>query len=152
MTAGEAYRPRTTLPIAFNGTFFRLAAFFVLGSLCVGIVVPYNDADLLHAISAAQPGAGSSPYVIAMAHLGIPVLPHLVNALILTAVFSAGNSYVFCSSRTLYGLALEDKVPRVFARCTASGVPIYSVGATLVFGLLGKRERGQVYVFAHPFP
>ena len=152
MTAGEAYRPRITLPNAFNGTFFRLAAFFVLGSLCVGIIVPYNDPDLLHAISAAQPGAGSSPYVIAMAHLGIPVLPHLVNALILTAVFSAGNSLVFCSSRTLYGLALENKVPRVFSRCTASGVPIYSVGATLAFGLLGKRVNENKYTCCLPFP
>ncbi|KAF9484673.1 general amino acid permease AGP2 [Pholiota conissans] len=136
MAAGEAQAPRTTMPRAFQGTFFRLAAFFILGSLCVGIVVPYNDPDLLDAISNAHPGAGSSPYVIAMIHLGIPVLPHIVNALILTAVFSAGNSYVFCASRTLFGLALEGKAPRFLTRCTASGVPIYCVGVTLAISLL----------------
>lgn len=157
MTAGEACAPRTTLPAAFRGTTFRLIAFFVLGSLCVGIVVPYNDADLLRAISGARPGAGSSPYVIAMAHMGIPVLPHLVNALVLTAVFSAGNSYVFCASRTLYGLALEGKVPRVLARCTASGVPIYCVGVTLAVALLGEHPslrssaRGDAYTRAYAF-
>ena len=138
MTAGEARAPRTTLPVAFRGTTFRLIAFFVLGSMCVGIVVPYNDPDLLQAISGARPGAGSSPYVIAMGHMGIPVLPHLVNALVLTAVFSAGNSYVFCASRTLFGLALEGKVPRVLARCTAGGVPLYCVGVTLAVSLLGE--------------
>lgn len=143
MTAGEARAPRQTLPIAFRGTFYRLAAFFVLGSLCVGIVVPYNDPELLQALSGARPGAGSSPYVIAMAKMGIPVLPHIVNALILTAVFSAGNSYVFCASRTLYGLSLEGKTPRFLTRCTANGVPIYCVGITLSIAALGMHSFGS---------
>ncbi|KAI5899565.1 uncharacterized protein SCHCODRAFT_01168688 [Schizophyllum commune H4-8] len=136
MTAGEASLPRTTLPRAFKSVFFRLSTFFILGSLCVGIVVPYNDPDLLDALSNAKPGAGSSPYVIAMQHLHIRGLPHIVNALIATSIFSAGNSYVYCASRTLYGLALEGKVPRFFARCTRNGVPYYCVGLTLAIALL----------------
>ncbi|KAJ3510870.1 hypothetical protein NLJ89_g4431 [Agrocybe chaxingu] len=136
MTAGEASNPRKNLPRAFNAVFYRLTAFFVLGSLCVGIVVPYNSEELLNAISGAHPGAGASPYVIAMGRLGIPVLPHIVNALILTSVFSAGNSYVFCASRTLFGLALEGKMPRLLTRCTKTGVPIYCVGVTLAIALL----------------
>ncbi|KAF8969708.1 general amino acid permease AGP2 [Flammula alnicola] len=136
MAAGEAQNPRSNMPQAFKGVFYRLTTFFVLGSLCVGIVVPYNDPDLLNAISNAHPGAGSSPYVIAMEHLHIPVLPHIVNALILSAVFSAGNSYVFCASRTLFGLALEGKAPRFLTRCTASGVPIYCVMVTIGIALI----------------
>lgn len=136
MTAGEASLPRTTLPRAFKSVFFRLSTFFVLGSLCVGIVVPYNDADLLNALSTSKPGAGSSPYVIAMQHLKIGVLPHIVNALIATSIFSAGNSYVYCASRTLYGLALEGKMPRFFASCTKRGVPYYCVALTLAIALL----------------
>ncbi|GLB34703.1 putative general amino acid permease [Lyophyllum shimeji] len=136
ITAGEAELPRRNLPNAFYGVFYRLTAFFVLGSLCIGIVVPYSDPDLSSALSHARPGAGSSPYVIAMEHLHIKVLPHIVNALILTAVFSAGNSYVYCASRTLLGLALEGKLPRFMTRCTANGVPIYCVGVTLGVALL----------------
>lgn len=136
MTAGEAELPRRNMPSAFYRVFYRLTAFFVLGSLCIGIVVPYSDPDLLSALSHARPGAGSSPYVIAMEHLHIKVLPHIVNALILTAVFSAGNSYVYCASRTLLGLALEGKAPRFLTRCTATGVPIYCVGVTLGISLL----------------
>lgn len=136
MTAGEAVNPRNNMPKAFSSVFYRLTAFFALGSLCVGIVVPYNDPDLLNAISNAHPGAGSSPYVIAMQHLKIPILPHIVNALILSSVFSAGNSYVFCGSRTLFGLALEGKAPKFLTRCTANGVPIYCVGVTLAVGLI----------------
>jgi amino acid transporter len=136
MTAGEAQDPRRVMPRAFNGVFYRLTLFFMLGSLCVGIVVPYNDPDLINAISNAHPGAGSSPYVIAMVHMKIPVLPHIVNALVLTSVFSAGNSYVFCASRTLFGLALEGKAPRFLTRCTRNGVPIYCVAITLAISLL----------------
>ncbi|KAH9484385.1 General amino acid permease AGP2 [Psilocybe cubensis] len=136
MAAGEAHDPRRNMPQAFSSVFYRLTAFFILGSLCVGTVVPYNDPDLLHAISNAHPGAGASPYVIAMQHLKIPVLPHIMNALILSAVFSAGNSYVFCASRTLFGLALEGKAPRFLTRCTGSGVPIYCVALTLGISLI----------------
>ncbi|KAG6827366.1 hypothetical protein H0H92_012104 [Tricholoma furcatifolium] len=136
MTAGETELPRKNMPSAFSGVFWRLTTFFVVGSLCIGIVVSYSDPDLLTALSDARPGAGSSPYVIAMQHLHISVLPHIVNALILTAVFSAGNSYVYCASRTLLGLALEGKAPKFLTRCTASGVPIYCVGVTLAVALL----------------
>ncbi|KAF5357757.1 hypothetical protein D9756_001328 [Leucocoprinus leucothites] len=136
MTAGEAQMPRKVLPVAFNSVFYRLTTFFVLGSLCIGIVVPYNDPDLLRAISNARPGAGASPYTIAMNRLGIPILPHIVNALVLSAVYSAGNSYVYCASRTLYGLALERKMPHFLTRCTATGVPIYCVAITLAVSTL----------------
>ncbi|KAJ7097729.1 general amino acid permease AGP2 [Mycena belliarum] len=136
MTAGEAELPRRTLPRAFHSVYYRLTTFFVLGSLCVGLVVPYSDPALLRALSDVKPGAGSSPYVIAMQRMQIPVLPHIVNALILTSIFSAGNGYVYCASRTLFGLALQEKVPKIFARCSRNGVPIYSVAFTLVFALL----------------
>ncbi|KAF9053945.1 general amino acid permease AGP2 [Hymenopellis radicata] len=136
MAAGEAENPRKNLPRAYNSVFYRLTTFFVLGSMCVGIVVPYNDTNLLQALSDARPGAGSSPYVIAMTRMGIPILPHIVNFLVLSAIFSAGNSYVFCASRTLFGLALEGKAPRIFTYCTKSGVPICSVTLTLAIALL----------------
>ncbi|KAJ7219477.1 amino acid permease/ SLC12A domain-containing protein, partial [Mycena pura] len=136
MTAGEVELPRRTLPRAFNSVFVRLTIFFVLGSLCVGIVVPYSDPALLKALSDARPGAGASPYVIAMERMHIPVLPHIVNALVLMSIFSAGNSYVYCASRTLFGLALQGKMPRFLARCTRRGVPIYSVATTLAVALL----------------
>ncbi|ESK89853.1 general amino acid permease agp2 [Moniliophthora roreri MCA 2997] len=136
LAAAEAESPRRNLPRTFRSVIYRLTTFFVLGAACVGTVVAYNDESLLQSLSAARPGAGSSPYVIAMQRLKIPVLPHIVNFLILTSVFSAGNSFCFCASRTLYGLALERKAPRIFARCNKSGVPIYCVGVTIAIAAL----------------
>ncbi|KAM7218147.1 Amino acid permease domain containing protein [Rhypophila decipiens] len=137
MAAGEAENPRMILPRAFNAVFYRLTAFFVLGSLAVGILVPYNDPEMTKAFSSGAPGAAASPYVVAMNRLRIGVLPHIVNAMVLTAAFSAGNSYVYCASRSLYGLALEGKAPKVLLRCTSRGVPIYCVLFVLAIGLLG---------------
>lgn len=136
MAAGEAENPRVVMPRAYNAVFYRLTAFFILGSLCVGILVPYNDSELIAAFASSKPGAAASPYVVAMNRLGIKVLPHIVNAAVLTAAFSAGNSYVYCASRSLYGLALEGKAPRFLTTCTKAGIPVYCVGCTLLFALL----------------
>ncbi|KAK1138668.1 general amino acid permease agp2 [Aspergillus melleus] len=136
MAAGETVNPRKVLPSAFNGIFYRLTSFFVLGALCVGILVPYNDEKMAAAFGNDLPGAAASPYVIAMDRLNIPILPHIVNAMVLLAAFSAGNSYVYCASRSLYGLALDGKAPRVLIRCTRTGVPIYCVGVVLLIALL----------------
>ncbi|KAK0714569.1 putative carnitine transport protein [Lasiosphaeris hirsuta] len=136
MAAGEAENPRVVMPRAFNAVFYRLTTFFVLGSLAVGILVPYDDAEMALAFSAGKPGAAASPYVVAMNRLGIRILPDIVNAMVLTAAFSAGNSYVYCASRSLYGLALEGKAPRLFTRCTAKGVPVYCVLVVLAVALL----------------
>ncbi|KAI9677013.1 MAG: hypothetical protein M1817_006852 [Caeruleum heppii] len=136
MAAGEAENPREVMPRAYNAVFYRLTAFFVLGSLCVGINVPYNDQELIDAFDKGLPGASASPYVVAMNRLRISVLPDVVNALVLTAAFSAGNSYVYCASRSLFGLALEGKAPKILTRCTRNGVPIYCVGVVLLIALL----------------
>jgi len=137
MTAGEAQRPRDSLPRTFKSIGGRLITFFILGSMSVGILVPHNDPTLANALSDPQPGAGSSVYVIAMTNMGIPVLPHIVNALILLSVFSAGNGYVYCASRILYGLALEGRLPKVMKKVTKrGGVPIYCVAVTLLVACL----------------
>ncbi|PBK60400.1 general amino acid permease AGP2 [Armillaria solidipes] len=136
MTAGEAENPRTTLPRTFKGVYTHVTTFFILGALSVGVLLPYSDLNLQLALSDPKPGAGSSPYVIAMQNMNILVLPHIVNALIMLSIFSAGNSYVFCASRTLYGMALQRRLPRFLTRCTRNGVPIYCVGIAILVALL----------------
>ncbi|KAJ0329437.1 hypothetical protein COL5a_003995 [Colletotrichum fioriniae] len=102
--AGEAQRPRTTMKAAFKSVYWRFGIFFVGGALCVGIVLPANDPTLLSVLSSGETGTGAaSPFVIAMKNMNVGVLPHFVNALLLTSIYSAGNAYVYCSSRSLYG-------------------------------------------------
>lgn len=143
MTAGEAVNPRAVLPHAFKAVFYRLTFFFVLGSLCVGILVPYNDPGMNAAFSSAEPGAAASPYVAAMKRLGIPILPHIINAMVLLSAFSAGNSFLYCASRSLYGLALDGKAPAFLRKCTRQGVPIYSVAVVLLIALLSFLQLSE---------
>ncbi|KAH8629098.1 LOW QUALITY PROTEIN: hypothetical protein IG631_16355 [Alternaria alternata] len=143
MAAGETENPRKVMPRAYNAVFYRLTTFFVLGSLAVGINVPFNDPELIGAFRDGKPGAAASPYVIAMNRLRIEGLPHVVNAGVLASAFSAGNSYVYCASRSLFGLALEGKAPKFLTKCTKQGVPFYCVLFVLMIALLSFLQLGQ---------
>jgi yeast amino acid transporter len=51
------------------------------------------------------------------------VLNHVINGAILIFVLSAANSDLYIGSRTLYGLAVEGKAPKIFRRVNRLGVP-----------------------------
>ncbi|KAM9918643.1 hypothetical protein OXX80_012910, partial [Metschnikowia pulcherrima] len=143
LVASETINPRKTLPSAYKQVFIRLSLFFLGGALCVGILVPYNDPLLLKTLGTTAPGAGGSPYVIAMQNMGIQVLPDIVNILLVTAAFSAGNSYTYCSSRTLYGFALDGYAPRFLTATTKSGIPMYCVLISLCWSLISFLQLGE---------
>jgi yeast amino acid transporter len=138
MVAAEAKRPRIYIKNAFKTVYVRFAIFFIGGSLAVGIVCASNDPTLEEILNGAGGGgtAAASPYVIAMSNLGIGVLPHITNALMLTSIFSAGNTYTYCATRTLYGLALEGRAPKFLRKCTKSGVPLYCFCIVICFSFL----------------
>lgn len=136
MVAGEARRPRVYIKNAFKTVYWRFGAFFILGAICVGIVLPYNDPELLSVLKAGESSAAASPYVIAMKNLKIGGLPHLVNALLITSIFSAGNTYTYCATRSLYSLAIEGRAPKFLRKCTRNGVPIYCFIVVMFFPFL----------------
>ncbi|KAJ5223006.1 amino acid permease/ SLC12A domain-containing protein [Penicillium citrinum] len=136
MVAGETKLPRRYLKTAFKTTYARFAFFFIGSALCVGIVIPYNDKTLLDILSGSSAGSGTaaaSPYVIAMNNLGISVLPHITNALLVTSIFSAGNTYTYYGTRSLYGLSLQGQAPKILRKCTKKGVPIYCLFIVIHF-------------------
>lgn len=138
MMAGEASHPRRNLKSAFRTIYLRFGIFFIGGALACGIVIPYDDANLasLLSSSSASGTAAASPYVIAMQNLGIGVLPHITNALMVTSIFSAGNSYVYCASRTLHALSIEGHAPKFLRKVTKKGVPIWCFCITMIFPML----------------
>ena len=58
-----------------------------------------------------------------------------MNAVILTAVLSAGNSGLYVSTRMLYAMAETGQAPKCFLKLNKRGVPSYALFATVVFGL-----------------
>jgi len=144
--AGEAKNPTRTLKSAYKTMYWRFGIFFIGGALCVGIVLPYDSPQLNAILSGTAGGSGTgaaSAYVIAMQNLGISVLPHITNALIVTSIFSAGNSYVYAASRTLYTLALDGHAPKVLRKCTKSGIPIWCFCITMLFPFLSLLQLGS---------
>jgi amino acid transporter len=111
LAAGEIQNPRRTIPRVARMIFYRLVGFYVVGVLCVGIICSSKDTALLGAIADGASGAAASPWVIGIQNLGISVLPHFINALILLSALSCGNAYVFACTRTLYGLARGKFLP-----------------------------------------
>lgn len=134
--AGEAVAPRRNIPKATNRFIYRLFAFYVLGSLVIGVTVAYNDKNLLQGVASGSSGAGASPFVIGIQNAGISGLNHVINAAILISAWSSGNSWVYAGSRTLYSLAREGQAPKIFTRCSKNGVPYVAVLVTWSIGLL----------------
>ncbi|KAG1733342.1 amino acid permease/ SLC12A domain-containing protein [Suillus paluster] len=132
VAASETENPRRNIAKAVRRVFYRILIFYILGVFVAGLIVPSNDPDLLM-------GSGTSaqsPFVIAMQKSGIRVLPAVVNAGFITSAFSAGNSFLFCSSRILYGLALRKQAPHFLTICTKKGLPIVAVLCSSVFAFL----------------
>ncbi len=65
----------------------RSALFYIVGILVVGMLVPSNDPRLLHSTGTAA----TAPWVLAFSRANIQVLPHIINAGVLTSAFSAGG-------------------------------------------------------------
>ncbi|KAK5114902.1 hypothetical protein LTR62_002061 [Meristemomyces frigidus] len=145
IAAGETSNPRKTVPAAIKKTFYRILFFFVGSIFFIGLLVPYDNNDLI----SGNTSAASSPFVIAAELAGVKVLPSLINAVLLTVVLSAANSNVYSGSRIIVGLADAGNAPKFFQRTTSSGVPYVAVAFTAAFGLLGflneSNKGGEVF-------
>lgn len=135
VAAGETENPRRNIPKAVRRVFWRIAIFYVLSIFLVSMCVSAKDPRLLNAIQDDAPGVKASPFVIAIANSGINILPSIINAVVLTSAFSAGNSFFYASTRVLYSTALDGKAPR-FLRYEKWGVPYGCVAITTALSLL----------------
>ncbi|KAL1956358.1 hypothetical protein VTO42DRAFT_7341 [Malbranchea cinnamomea] len=134
--AGEAENPRRNIPKAVRRVFWRILFFYVLGSIAIGMLVPYDDKNLLRAQENNEPGGAASPWVIAVRSASIPVLPSIINVVILSSASSSANAFLYTGSRYLYALAQNGQAPRFLLKCTQKGVPIYCVLVNASISLL----------------
>jgi amino acid transporter len=136
VAASETLNPRRNIPKAVRRTFWRVVIFYVFGVLAIGVLVPSNDKGLTTALSEGKSGAAASPWVAAIVNAGIDGLPHIINAVILSSAWSCGNSFMFAASRNLYALAITGNAPKIFAKCSKRGIPMYAVFAVFLSTLL----------------
>lgn len=145
IAAGEAKNPRRNLPRAIKRVYVRILIFYLGGTFIIGILVPSNSPGL----KLNSGNALASPFVIAIRQAGIPALPSIINACLLTSAWSAASSDLFTSSRALFGLAINGQAPKFFARTTRNGLPYVAVGFCSLFGLLAfmslQSSAGKVF-------
>ena len=140
LAAAETANPRKSLPKAIKQVFWRITLFYMVALCVVGLLIPYNEPRLLAdptEKSAGKFSANASPFVIAIENAKIGVLPSVMNAVILVAVLSVGNSAVYGSSRTLAALADQKLAPHFLAYIDRRGRPLVAILVAGAFGLLG---------------
>jgi yeast amino acid transporter len=123
--------------------------FYMVSLTIVGVLVPYDNEQLLN--SKGSSDANASPFVIAIRNAGISGLPSVFNAVILIAVLSVGNSSIYGSSRTLAALADNGQAPKILGYIDRSGRPLVSILVASALGFLcyivaaGANAREQAF-------
>jgi len=137
--AGESENPRRNIPKAVRRVFWRILFFYSLGSLAIGVLVPYNHP----ALDNGRSDAAASPWVIGIQLAGVKALPSIINAVILTSAVSSGNAFLYVGSRYLFALAQNGQAPKLLLRCNKQGVPWICVAITACFALLTYLSCGM---------
>lgn len=130
VAAGESHEPHKTIPKAVKQVFWRILLFFILSIFVISLLIPYTSDQL------ASSDVQVSPFTLVFKHYGITFAASLMNAVILTAILSAGNSGTYASTRMLWYLAKQGHVPKVFAKVNKRGVPMYALMATMAVAAL----------------
>ncbi|MFJ7932041.1 amino acid permease [Peribacillus sp. NPDC096448] len=130
VAAGESEDPAKNVPRAVRSIFWRIFLFYILAILVIGLIVPYTNGSLQgHTIMV-------SPFTMVFEKVGLAFAASVMNAIILTAVLSAGNSSLYVTSRMLYSMAKEGLAPRIFGKLNKRGVPIWGLVVTSLVGML----------------
>lgn len=134
LAAAETSNPRKSIPTASKQVFWRIAIFYIVNLLIVGLILRSDDDRLMGASGA---NTQASPFVLAIQDAGIKVLPSIFNAVITISVLSVANSCTYGSTRTMQAMAERGMAPRVLSYVDKKGRPLWCVLIQLGFGLLG---------------
>lgn len=133
IAAGESENPSKNIPSAVRKVFWRILLFYIFAILIISLIIPYDSPRLL---SNNISDISVSPFTLVFENAGLAFAAALMNAVILTAVLSAGSSGMYASTRMLFALAKEGKAPRIFAKLSDNGVPRNALYATTAIAAL----------------
>ncbi|WP_207369098.1 amino acid permease [Heyndrickxia coagulans] len=128
VAAGESEDPEKTIPRAVKSVFWRILLFYILAIFVIGLLIPFTDSRL------TADDITMSPFTIVFQRAGIAFAASVMNAIILTAVLSAGNSGMYASTRMLWELARDGKAPKFLGKLDKRGVPVNALIVTALVG------------------
>ena len=134
VAAGESKDPKKTIPIAIKQIFWRILLFYIVCIFIIGTLIAYDDPRLLQA--ASDENIALSPFTLLYEQAGFAFAASVMNAVILTAILSAGNSGMYSSTRMLFDMAKNRSAPKVFSKLDTRGVPMNALYATTAIAAL----------------
>ncbi|KAI1012824.1 hypothetical protein LB504_008504 [Fusarium proliferatum] len=134
LAVAETRDPRKSFPKAIKQVFWRIAIFYLITIMLVGLLVPSDNPSLIGGKSSVD--ASASAFVIAIESAGTTILPSVMNGVILIAVLSVGSSAVYGSSRALEAMAELSHAPQLFTYIDKRGRPLVSLFIAGCVGLL----------------
>jgi GABA permease len=140
IAAAESAEPERAIAKATNSVVLRILVFFVGSIFLLATILPWNNAQL-----------GKSPYVAAMAQMGIPYADDVMNVVVLTAVLSCLNSGLYTASRMLFVLSARNEAPARMLSISTRGVPMWAILTSTVVGfacvIAAYVSPGRVFLF-----
>lgn len=132
VTAGESDNPKESMPKAIKQVFWRILLFYIGSIFIIACIIPYTDPRLLNANSEIA----MSPFTIIFERVGVLFAASIMNAIILTAVLSAGNSGLYATSRLLFSLSQDNKAPKFLGKLNKNNMPFNALIVTTLFIIL----------------
>lgn len=134
IAAGESKNPEESVPHAIEATFWRILLFYILTIFVIACILPYTDKHLL---SSDVTDIVTSPFTLIFENAGLHYAAGIMNFVILIAVLSSANSWLYAISRILYSQSAQGYLWHGFRKINQRGVPIVSfvVMAMLSLGL-----------------
>ncbi len=133
VAAGESDNPGKNIPRAVRQVFWRILLFYVFAIFIIGVLLPYNDPQLL---KNDVTDISTSPFTLVFERAGLALAAAVMNTVILTAILSAGNSGMYASTRMLYTMACNGMAPKWLAGLSRNGVPVNALIATTLVAML----------------
>jgi GABA permease len=124
IAAAESAEPERAVAKATNSVITRVLVFYVGSIFLVVAIVPWNSENI------------ATPYVSALAAMGIPAAAQIMNVVVLTAVLSALNCGLYASSRMLFALTKRGDAPQGLDTLNHRGVPVRAILVGTAFGYI----------------
>ncbi|ORX89891.1 amino acid transporter [Basidiobolus meristosporus CBS 931.73] len=133
VTAGESSNPEKDVPRAVKQVFWRILLFYICAITVIGLIIRYDDVRLS---SSDVESISTSPFTLVFLMIGFKPATHMMNAIVLLTLLSAGNSGLYAATRTLWVLANEDKGPKFLKKVSSNGIPLWALGFTALISCL----------------
>lgn len=138
VAAAESREPARAIAAMTTTLTLRVALFYVLSVFLIVVAVDWTT---------IRPG--HSPFVAALAQIGIPGVALAMNIIVLTAVLSCLNSGLYVTSRALFALAAHGDAPQALVALNKRKVPARAIlaGTAFAYGAIFASIQSPAGVF-----